>query len=105
MAEVKEQRITNETVRKKFLDITNIKKQIATQQPTFIGKWHATLTTIFPPNFSPRGTTTRDDVEVYCIQTINTSFTTSASVYLEWTKPEGSKHGHTFPSMTDTGNI
>ena len=38
MDEVKYQHITNETVRKKLFDIPNIKKQIATQQLTFIGK-------------------------------------------------------------------
>ena len=38
MAEVKEQLITNETVRKKFFDIPNIKKYIATPKLTFIGK-------------------------------------------------------------------
>ena len=36
MNEVKEQHITNDKVRKKFFDITNIKKQIATRQLTFI---------------------------------------------------------------------
>ena len=38
ISEVKEQRITNETVRKKLFDIPNIEKQIATRQLTFIGK-------------------------------------------------------------------
>ena len=38
MAEVKDQRITNETVGKKLFDIPNIKKQIATGHLTFIGK-------------------------------------------------------------------
>ena len=38
VAEVKYQHITNEIVRNKFFDITNIEKQIATQQLTFIGK-------------------------------------------------------------------
>ena len=36
MTEVKYQHITNETVKRKFFDIPNIKKQIATQQLTFI---------------------------------------------------------------------
>ena len=63
MAEVKYQHIKNETVGKKFFDIPNIKKQIATQQLTFF--WHATLTTVFPPNFSPHGATTRDYAEAY----------------------------------------
>ena len=38
MAELKEQRITDETVREKFFDIPNTQKQIATRQLTFIGK-------------------------------------------------------------------
>ena len=38
MAEVKDQHITNETVRNKFFDIPNIEKHIATQQLTFIEK-------------------------------------------------------------------
>ena len=38
MAEVKDQHITNETVRNKFFDIPNIEKNIATRQLTFIGK-------------------------------------------------------------------
>ena len=37
-AGVKEQGITNETIRKKFFDIPNIEKQIATWQLTFISK-------------------------------------------------------------------
>ena len=36
--DVKDQHIINETVRKEFFDITNIKKQIATRHLTFIGK-------------------------------------------------------------------
>ena len=38
MSEVKKQRITNNTVRNKLFDITNIKKHIATRNLTFIGK-------------------------------------------------------------------
>ena len=38
MDEVKDQHITNETLRKKFFDIPNIEKQIATRQVMFIGK-------------------------------------------------------------------
>ena len=38
ITEVKDKNITNETVRRKLFDIPNIKKQIATQQLTFIGK-------------------------------------------------------------------
>ena len=38
MTAVKDQRITNETVGREFFDILNIKKQIATEQLTFIGK-------------------------------------------------------------------
>ena len=38
MTEVKDQRITNEIVRRNFFDILNIEEQIATQQLTFIGK-------------------------------------------------------------------
>ena len=38
MTEVKYQRITNETVRRKLFYILNIKEQIATQQLTFIEK-------------------------------------------------------------------
>ena len=38
MSEVKDQHITNETLRKNFSDIPNIEKQIATRQLTFIGK-------------------------------------------------------------------
>ena len=38
MDEVKYQHIKNEIVRKKFFDIPNIKKKIATLQLTFIGK-------------------------------------------------------------------
>ena len=65
MTEVKEQRITNEAARKKFFDIPNIKKQITTQHLTFIGNWHEILMTILPPNFLPRGVTSRDDTELY----------------------------------------
>ena len=67
-------------------------------------KWHATLTTISPPKFSLNGATTRYRVEVKCTRTKNPSFTTSESSYHEWTKPDHSKYGHTFPSMTDTGD-
>ena len=38
MTAVKYQRITDETVKRIFFDITNIEKQIATRQITFIGK-------------------------------------------------------------------
>ena len=38
ITEVKEQHITNESARKKFFDIPNIKKHITTRQLTFIGK-------------------------------------------------------------------
>ena len=38
MSEVKDQHITNKTVRRKNFDIPNIEKQIATRQLTFIGK-------------------------------------------------------------------
>ena len=38
MDEEKYKHITNETVRKKFFNITNIKKQITTRQLTFIVK-------------------------------------------------------------------
>ena len=38
VAEVKDQHITNETVRKKLFDIPNIEKHIKTRQLTFIGK-------------------------------------------------------------------
>ena len=38
MADVKEQRITNETARKKLFDIPNTEKYTATRQLAFIGK-------------------------------------------------------------------
>ena len=38
ITEVKDQHITNERVRRKFFDIPNIEKHIATQHLTFIGK-------------------------------------------------------------------
>ena len=38
MDEVKDQHVTNDTIRKKYFDIPNIKKQIATQKLAFIGK-------------------------------------------------------------------
>ena len=53
MAGVKEQGITNETIRKKFFDIPNIEKQTATRKLTFIGRVarnsdsHITNTTLF----------------------------------------------------------
>ena len=59
--------------------------------------------TISPPNFSIPGSTTRDDMEVYCIQTKNPFFTTSVSSYQDWEKTENSKHGRILPSMKDTG--
>ena len=77
MTEVKEIIIINEAARKKFFNISNIKKQIATRQLNFVGKVACNLTTNFPTNFLPRGVTKRDNIEVNCTQTRSSLYTTS----------------------------
>ena len=67
-------------------------------------KWHATLTTIFPPNFSLCGATTRDDVDVYCTRTKKTIVHNLRMIIPGVEKMEHSKNGRTLPSMTDTGD-
>ena len=88
MNEVKDQHITNETVRRKFFDIPNIKKQIATRQLSFIGKVvhnsddHLTtkILTAWCNHKRRRGGVLHTNKNPY--------FTTSNSSYQEWKKPD-----------------
>ena len=104
MTEVKDQRITNETVRRIFFGILNIEEQIAKRQLPFIGKvtnnsdehLFTKLLTAWCNHKRRRGGVLHTNK--------NPLSTTFVSSYQEWTKPEHSKHGCTFPLMRDTGN-
>ena len=104
MTEVKDQCITNETVNRKLFDITNIKKQIATQHLTFIGKVARSSDNHLPPKL----------LTAWCnhkrrrggvLHMNKKSIVHNLRLIIPGVKKlEESKHGRILPSITDTGN-
>ena len=105
MTEVKYQRITNKTVRRKCFGIFNIKEQIATWQLTFIGKVIQSYDDHLPTKL----------LNAWCnhkrrrgrvLHTNKKSISHNLRIIIPGVeKMEHSKPGHTFPSMTYTGDI
>ena len=101
---VKYQRITNETLRRKFFVYSISRKNCNTtanihwESDTQLWRPYSQQTShcMVQPQ--------EKNLDVYCTRTKNPLSTTLVSSYQEWEKPEHSKHRRTFPSMTYTGN-